>query len=171
MLMPFQITRFPGGGIRAGGGFVVVPVLESPIIGALPPAIRDSVARGLDLAVDRERLRAAGVVRAAAVLRDTRANPAEARRLAEPLASLAPPPRVLLRQADRALGEAVVAQLREQAGVILQPVVTSAAADAFARRLSSPNGPDLAFGDSAFLEAVTGSAAMGRTLGPPLLTL
>jgi hypothetical protein len=177
MLMPFQITRFsggvitPGGDIRAGGGFVVVPVLESPTIGALPTAIRDAVARGLDLALDRERLRAAGVVPADAVLRDTRANPAEARRLAEPLASLAPPPRLLLRQADRALGEAVVAQLREQAGVILQPVVTTAGADAFARRLSAANGPDLALGDSAFLDAVSRSTAMGRTLGPPLLTL
>jgi hypothetical protein len=106
------------------------------------------------------------------VLRDIRPDPTEARRLAQPLASRTPPPRMLLRREERRLGEAVVAQLRELAGVILQPVVSEATSpEAVAAELSSPTGPDLAFGDSAFLDAVGRSTAMRRSLGPPLLTL
>jgi hypothetical protein len=98
---------------------VLVPVLDAPLFTTIGGAGLSAIGSGLDVAVDRGQLRATPNLPADANFRAARADPAEARRLAAPLAAAAAarPTRVLLREADRPLFEALARQLRETTGI------------------------------------------------------
>ncbi len=159
--------------IVRGGGFVVVPVIDAPVVADLGQPARLVLGRGLDAALDRTALTGAGLVDTGAV-RGARTvdTTLAARTIGNLAAAPRAPLRVLVRTADRQLFEAMRGQVETATGVTLEPVVTRATtADTFASMLSADDGPELAFAEAAFLEEVRASRQLTRALGEPLLAL
>jgi hypothetical protein len=171
LTMPFRIGQAPTPPTTGGGG-ILVAVTRAALLATLNAEALATVASGLDVAVDRTRLRAVAGVPGTVNFAVTPQNAAEARQRTAPLltALATRPPRVFLRESDRPLFEAVAQQIRQTTGIAFQAqIVTAPQPEAFATALARAGGLDLAFGDAAFLAQVETIRAV--RFGDPLLVL